>query len=276
MRIANVAGRSKLIVGEGQVDIEAATSGRFSSEPSRIFDYFDELQRWAKTISHGEEPWRPEEAGPPVPAPKQIFAVALNYVAHAAESKREVPTAPVIFTKFVSSLTGPVTTVELPEGSVDWEVELVAVVGTAARHVTAAAAWDHIAGLTLGQDLSERQLQRSGPAPQFGLAKSFAGFSPTGPLLVTPDEFDRPDDLGLGCEVNGEEVQNSRTSEMVFSIPEVVAYLSNVLTLFPGDLIFTGTPPGVGMGRTPARFLNRGDRLHSWLEGVGELQQTFA
>ena len=112
-------------------------------------------------------------------------------------------------------------------------------------------------------------------APQFGLAKSFPGFSPIGPVLVSPDEFDRPDDLGLGCDINGEEVQKGRTSDMIFSIPELVAYLSGIVTLLPGDLIFTGTPPGVGMGRTPPRFLQEGDRLHSWIEGIGELEQTF-
>jgi 2-keto-4-pentenoate hydratase/2-oxohepta-3-ene-1,7-dioic acid hydratase in catechol pathway len=136
-------------------------------------------------------------------------------------------------------------------------------------------AWDHVAGITVGQDLSERVSQYRGPAPQFGLAKSFPGFSPMGPALVTADELDNPDDLGLGCEVNGEEMQRSRTAEMIFSVSDLVAYLSGVVTLYPGDVIYTGTPPGVGKGRTPPRFLHPGDELHSWIEGVGDLNQRF-
>jgi 2-keto-4-pentenoate hydratase/2-oxohepta-3-ene-1,7-dioic acid hydratase in catechol pathway len=165
--------------------------------------------------------------------------------------------------------------VVLPDGSVDWEVEVVAVIGRVARHVAVQRAWEFVAGLMVGQDISERQLQGSGPAPQFGLAKSFPGFSPTGPVLVTPDELDWPDDLGLGCALNGEEVQKARTSDMIFTVPALVAYLSGVLTLLPGDLIFTGTPPGVGMSRTPPRFLHAGDRLISWVDGIGQLEQRF-
>jgi 2-keto-4-pentenoate hydratase/2-oxohepta-3-ene-1,7-dioic acid hydratase in catechol pathway len=132
-----------------------------------------------------------------------------------------------------------------------------------------------VAGLTVGQDLSERDLQRSGPAPQFSLAKSHRGFAPMGPCVVTVDELDRLDDLELGCEVNGVVMQKGRSSDMIFSVAELVAYLSGVVTLFPGDVIFTGTPPGVGMGRTPPRYLRNGDVLRSWVEGIGTITQTF-
>ena len=199
-----------------------------------------------------------------------------NYADHAAESGVDAPADPLVFAKYVTSLSGPISEVALPAGLVDWEVEVVAVIGALAHNVSSSVGWDYVAGLTAGQDLSERQLQLSGlPAPQFGLAKSFPGFSPTGPVLVSPEEFDRPDDLGLGCDINGEEVQKGRSSDMIFSIPELVAYLSGIVTLLPGDLIFTGTPPGVGMGRTPPCFLQEGDRLHSWIDGIGELEQTF-
>jgi 2,4-diketo-3-deoxy-L-fuconate hydrolase len=275
VRLANVGGRSKLLVDGGMVDVEKASAGRFSPDSQSNFDSLAELGSWAKTITQADEAWDPAAAGAPVPAPRQVFAVALNYAEHAAEANIDAPTGPLIFAKFVSSLTGPITEVELPPGSVDWEVELVAVIGSTTRRVGQEVAWDHVAGVTAGQDLSERELQRSGPAPQFGLAKSFPGFSPTGPALVTVDELETPDDIGLGCEVNGEEMQKGRTSHMIFSIPQLVSYLSGVVTLFPGDLIFTGTPSGVGMGRTPPRYLNDGDRLHSWIEGVGELEQTF-
>jgi 2-keto-4-pentenoate hydratase/2-oxohepta-3-ene-1,7-dioic acid hydratase in catechol pathway len=118
-------------------------------------------------------------------------------------------------------------------------------------------------------------LQRRGPVPQFGLGKSYPGFAPTGPVLVTLDEFQNPDDLAIGCEVNGQSMQDARTSNMIFSVPALVAFLSGVLTLLPGDVIFTGTPPGVGMGRNPPVFLKPGDRLRSWIEGIGELEQRF-
>jgi 2-keto-4-pentenoate hydratase/2-oxohepta-3-ene-1,7-dioic acid hydratase in catechol pathway len=275
MRMANVDSRLKLVVAGGAVDVEAASRGRFSADPRLAIDRIDELAHWSLGIHQPGEEFSPASAGPPVLAPRQVFAIGLNYADHAIESGFAAPQAPIVFAKYVTSLTGPVTDVELPEGSVDWEVEVVAVIGRAARRVRVERAWEFVAGLMVGQDISERQLQHSGPAPQFGLAKSFPGFSPTGPILVTPDELDLPDDLGIGCALNGEEVQKARTSDMIFSIPELVAYLSDVLTLLPGDLIFTGTPPGVGMGRTPQRFLRDGDRLRSWVEGIGQLEQRF-
>ncbi len=275
MRIANVAGRLTLLVGGGTVDVERASSGRFGSDPQRAFDRFTELREWAAKVTEADEAWDAAAAGPPVPSPRQVFAIGLNYAAHAAESGFHPPSHPVVFAKYLTSLSGPVTEVVLPVGSVDWEVELVAAIGKPCRNVPEARAWDHVAGLTVGQDLSERDLQRRGPAPQFSLAKSFPGFSPTGPALVTAEEVERPDDLGLGCAVNGEDVQKARTSDMLLGVAELVAYLSRIVTLLPGDLIFTGTPPGVGMGRTPPRYLQAGDRLHSWIEGLGELEQHF-
>jgi 2,4-didehydro-3-deoxy-L-rhamnonate hydrolase len=275
MRIANVNGRLKLLVGGGAADVEAASRGKFSSAPQAAYEQIPELLAWASTIREPGEAFDARMAGPPAPAPRQVFAIGLNYRDHAAESGFTAPDIPVVFTKYVSSFAGPVTEVRLPAGSVDWEVELVAVIGQLARDVPAARAWEHVAGLTVGQDLSERDLQRTGPAPQFGLAKSFPGFSPMGPSLVTPDELDPRNDLELGCEINGETMQKGRTADMIFPLVELVSYLSRIVTLYPGDVIFTGTPPGVGMGRTPPRYLQPGDRLHSWIEGIGELNQHF-
>lgn len=181
-----------------------------------------------------------------------------------------------MFTKYATSITGPVTEVALPKnGHTDWEVELVAIIGTHAYEVPEAQAWSHVAGLTVGQDISERIAQMKGPSPQFSLAKSYPGFSATGPWLVTPDEFDNPDDLELVCAVNGEQVQHARTDDLIFSVPALIARLSAVLPLLPGDVIYTGTPPGVGLGRTPQRFLAAGDELISTIEGIGELRQRF-
>lgn len=149
------------------------------------------------------------------------------------------------------------------------------VIGRQVSNVAAVDAWSYVAGVSVGQDLSERRSQHRGPAPQFSLAKSYAGFSPVGPVLVSVDELDDPGDLELGCSIDGEVVQKGRTSQMVFSVPELISRLSSTVTLLPGDLIFTGTPSGVGVGRTPPRFLNPGNVLRSWVGGVGEIEQRF-
>ena len=177
----------------------------------------------------------------------------MNYAAHAAEAGVEHPTFPPTFTKFPTCLTGPDATVELPSEFVDWEVELVVVIGRLAYEVAVGDGWRHVAGLTVGQDLSERIVQTRPPAPQFSLGKSFPGFGPIGPWVITPDELDDPDDLALGCTVNGEEVQKSRTSDLIFGVDALIHHLSSITPLLPGDLIFTGTPSGVGGTRTPPR-----------------------
>jgi 2-keto-4-pentenoate hydratase/2-oxohepta-3-ene-1,7-dioic acid hydratase in catechol pathway len=276
MRIANVGGRLSLLSGDGAVDVERASGGRFAAEPQLVYDRWAEFRSWADGITGAEPvPVDPGRLGPPAPGPRQIFAIGLNYHDHAGESGFEIPKDPLVFTKYATSLAGPRETVTLPGGSVDWEVELVAVIGAEARRVPEGRAWEFVAGLMVGQDLSEREMQHSGPAPQFGLAKSFPGFSPVGPALVTPDELDNRDDLALECDIDGEVVQRGRTSQMIFSVPELVARLSAVLPLLPGDLIFTGTPAGVGAGRKPPRFLRAGERLRSRIEGIGEIEQEF-
>ena len=213
--------------------------------------------------------------GNPVPQPRQIFAIGLNYAAHAAEASLAVPEDLTVFTKFVTALTGPYGTITLPPGTVDWEVELVAVIGRGGRNIAADTAWNHVAGISVGQDLSERTRQSNGPAPQYSLAKSHPGFGPIGPLLVTPDEFDDPDDIELGCAINGEHVQKGHTSDMVFPVPEIIARLSAITPLLPVDIIFTGTPPGVGVGRQPQRFLSPGDELLTYMRGVGEMRHQM-
>jgi 2-keto-4-pentenoate hydratase/2-oxohepta-3-ene-1,7-dioic acid hydratase in catechol pathway len=282
MRIANFGGRLTLLLADGAVDVATASDGRFGPDPQAIYEVFDDFKEWAASLGDpataGFDPATVDWAtlGAPAPAPRQVFAIGLNYRDHAAEGGfTAMPEKPTVFTKFPSSFSGPITDVQLPPGSVDWEVEVVAVISRAARDVDASRGWDYVAGLTVGQDLSERQLQMSGPVPQFGLAKSHPGFSPTGPVLVTLDELSDPDDLAIGCAVNGEEMQKARTADMIFPIPQLVAFLSSVVTLYPGDVIFTGTPSGVGGARNPPRFLNPGDELRSWVDGIGELRQRF-
>jgi len=182
---------------------------------------------------------------------------------------------PPTFTKFPTCLTGPYATVVLPPGNVDWEVELVAVMGRAAHQVPVEAAWQHVAGVTVGQDLSERVSQLIPPVPQFSLGKSFPGFGPIGPAVVTLDELPDPNDLVIGCELDGEILQKGRTSQMIFNVPRLIAHLSSVVTLLPGDIIFTGTPSGVGQARTPQRFLKPGRTLVSSIQGVGQIETTF-
>ncbi|WP_367038877.1 fumarylacetoacetate hydrolase family protein [Streptomyces sp. Je 1-332] len=278
MRIANLSGRLVLVVDGRAVDVEEASDGRFTADPQAVYERWEEFREWAAQarLPEGAD-FDPGHLDAPAPAPRQVIAAGLNYRDHAAESGFALPeNMPPVFTKFATSITGPVTQVTLPPGGhTDWEIELVAVIGSRAHHVTSEAAWDHVAGLTVGQDLSERITQLDGPAPQFSLGKSFPGFAPIGPCLVTPDEFDDPDDLGLRCTVNGEEVQKSRTSDLIFSVPELIARLSSVLPLLPGDVVFTGTPAGVGLGRDPQRWLAPGDELISTIEGIGELRQRF-
>ena len=177
--------------------------------------------------------------------------------------------------KFPSCITGPNATVELPSTSVDWEVELVVAIGRLAHRVSEDAAYDHVAGFMVGQDLSERVVQLAGPVPQFSLGKSYPGFAPLGPALTTVDELDHPDDLALGCRLGNEVLQDGRTRDLMFNVPELVSRLSQVCPLLPGDIIFTGTPSGVGNARDPKRFIPPGAVLTSTIEGLGELRNDF-
>lgn len=280
MRIVNASGRLVLEVEDGRgIDVARASNGRFDADISRIYDRWDELVSWVRHDVPDAETVEivADEVGPPSPRPRQIFAVGLNYRQHAREAGVvDLPDAPVVFTKFPSSVTGPFGVINLPRGPIDYEVELVAIVGRVASRVRAEEAMDHLAGVTIGQDLSDREMQIAGPAPQqFNLAKSFPRFSPTGPALVTLDEFSDPDDIAIGCEVNGQQVQSATTGDMIFSLSEIVEYLSSIVTLFPGDQIFTGTPSGVGWARSPRLLLGDGDTLVTTAAGIGEMRHSF-
>jgi 2-keto-4-pentenoate hydratase/2-oxohepta-3-ene-1,7-dioic acid hydratase in catechol pathway len=281
MKIINLRGRLALDVStDGQpiaVDVAKASAGRFGPDPQSVYAVWDEFADWAASLETKDaEPFEAAELGAPVPRPAQVFAIGLNYREHALEGGMGIPERPMVFTKFPAAITGPVGTVGLPPGDNDWEIELVAVIGRRADHVPADQAWSHIAGLTVGQDLSERRSQVAGPAPaQYSLAKSFRGFAPIGPAVVTPDEFPDPDNLAVKCTLNGETVQDGRTGDMIFGIAELVAHLSAVLTLLPGDLIFTGTPSGIGAVRQPPRFLLAGDVLVSSIDGIGRMRHEF-
>lgn len=271
MRVANADGQAVLVVDDGIVDIATASGGALPTDAQLLYERWDDVRALADRVQGPEQPIELSALQAPVPRPRQVFAIGMNYAAHAAEAGVEAPEFPPTFTKFPTCLTGPDATVALPSAFVDWEVELVAVIGSAAYEVEVGKGWSHVAGLTVGQDLSERIVQTRPPAPQFSLGKSFPGFGPTGPWVITPDELDDPDDLALGCTVNGEEVQKSRTSDLIFGVDALVHLLSSITPLLPGDLIFTGTPSGVGGTRTPPRFLAPGDELVSTIEGIGTI-----
>ncbi|WHZ09990.1 MAG: Fumarylacetoacetate hydrolase family protein [Burkholderiaceae bacterium] len=198
--------------------------------------------------------------GAPVGGVRQFLAIGLNYRQHAAEAGMEIPKEPVVFNKALGALAGPDDDIAMPEGSqaMDWEVELGVVIGTEARRVAIARAQEFVAGYCLANDVSERdwQLKRGG---QWVKGKSFDGFGPIGPWLVTADELPDPQRIPLTLEVNGERRQHSSTADMIFGVAEIVSYLSQCMTLLPGDVIVTGTPSGVGLGMKPPRFLARGD-----------------
>jgi 2,4-didehydro-3-deoxy-L-rhamnonate hydrolase len=275
MRLANVNGRLLADAGNGFGDVEQASEGRFGPFPRAVYDDWEAFTDWADGASlAGDAELDPATLGPPVPEPRQVFAVALNYPEHAAEGGFTAPETPLIFTKYPTCLAGARADVGLPTPMVDWEVELVAVIAKAGARVSENDAWSHVAGVTVGQDLSARDVQRRGPAPQFSLGKSFPGFGPIGPWVVSTDEFGARD-VQLECLLNGETVQSETSAEMIFSVPQLIAYISAITPLLPGDLLFTGTPSGVGARRDPPRFLRDGDELVSRIEGVGEIFQTF-
>lgn len=275
MRMANVAGRAHLVTGDRVADIAGLSAGRFPSDPMDLLARWDEVTAWARGVGAAADNGAGAVLDPgtleaPVPRPRQVFAVASNYRDRPAivDTPSDLP---VVFTKFPASVVGPYADVPLPTDTVDWEVELVVVIGRTVHAITASEAWDAVAGLTVGQDYSERTLQLGGQTKQFSLGKSFPAFGPTGPVLVTPDELPDRDDLSLRCTVNGEVVQDARTSQMIFSVPELVARLSTICTLLPGDLVFTGTPAGLGMTMKPPRYLGVGDEVRSEIAGIGEM-----
>ncbi|HEY7197169.1 MAG TPA: fumarylacetoacetate hydrolase family protein [Gaiellaceae bacterium] len=273
MRLANVDGRAHLAVNGRLVDVERASEGRLPSDPMALIGRLGELDGLAE---EGDGvPVDGARLGPPLPRPSKILACALNYRGHAEEAGLTLPDAPVLFAKLPSALAGPADDLVIPSGrdKVDWEAELVVAIARGGRNIPVAEAWSHVAGLMCGQDVSDRGEQfRS--VRQFTLAKSRDSYAPIGPFLVTPDELPNPDDIPVRCLVDGEEVQSSRTSDLIFPVAELVAFLSSWCTLEPGDLIFTGTPGGVGDSREPPRYLRPGNVVETEIEGVGSMRNA--
>lgn len=252
---------------------------------SFVFDYdenffgndgIDLLRNWLKKNVEdcpivGEQ----ERLGPPMARPSKIICVGLNYAGHARESGMELPKQPVLFFKATSAIVGPNDDLIIPRNSekTDWEVELAIVIGAKAKYVSEKDAYKHIAGYVLHNDYSERafQLEHGG---QWVKGKSADTFAPLGPFIATKDEIPDPHNLRLWLEVNGEKVQDSYTSDLIFNIPQLINHISSYMTLLPGDVISTGTPAGVGMGFKPSRYLKDGDVVKLGIDGLGTSSQT--
>jgi 2-keto-4-pentenoate hydratase/2-oxohepta-3-ene-1,7-dioic acid hydratase in catechol pathway len=213
---------------------------------------------------------------PPVPDPEKILCIGLNYADHAAETGAKLPTEPVVFCKFLTALRAHEDEIVLPKASseVDYEAELVVVIGKTGRHIPRERAFDYVAGYACGHDVSARDWQKGKPGGQWLLGKSFDSFAPLGPELVTADEVGDPGVLDIQLRLNGQVMQHSTTRQLIFPVDYLVSYLSQCVTLKPGDLIYTGTPPGVGMARKPPVWLKAGDLVEVEIEKVGKLRNS--
>lgn len=272
MKFANLNGRAVVLGTNGAVDVEEASGGAIPSDPTAAVGYWDALVELARDVAgRAGRSYEPRELGAPVPWPRQSIGIALNYRAHAMEAGFEIPEIPLLFTKFPGGLAGPNDDILVPTDTTDYEVELVVVMGRDADRVSRDEAIACIAGFAVGQDISERTVQRTRPGPQHTLAKSYRSFGPWGPAITTLDELDDPFDLRISCALNGETMQDSTTADLIFDVPALISFISTSMPLFPGDVIFTGTPSGVGSRRTPPRFLADGDELVSSIEGLGTL-----
>jgi 2-keto-4-pentenoate hydratase/2-oxohepta-3-ene-1,7-dioic acid hydratase in catechol pathway len=212
----------------------------------------------------------------PVPDPRKIVCLGLNYRDHAAESGMEIPKEPILFSKYPTALIGHQGEIVLPEVSteVDYEAEFVIVVGQGGRHIPSERAMKHVAGYTIGNDVSARDWQLHKPGKQWMVGKTFDTFAPVGPAIVTVDEVPDPHNLGIRLRLNGKTMQESNTSQLIFRVDAIIAYLSSIFTLEPGDLIFTGTPSGVGMARKPPVWLQPGDIVEVEIDGLGTLRNS--
>lgn len=281
MRFANLQGRASVIVSyngsDRVIDIDRASGGRLGSDPAVYVDLANHAALAA--LAAAADPsmcplLEPSLLGAPVPRPPKGLGVGLNYRSHAIESGRELPTEPHLFGKTNNCIAGPFDDVVAPAGrpEIDFEAEVVIVFGRTCKGATEVDAWSYLSGVTAGQDISDRGEQFRPPIKQFTIAKSYDTFGPTGPLMVTPDELVDRDALDLLGVVSGEVMQTANTSDLIFSIPALVVWLSRFMTFGPGDLVWTGTPGGVGEARRPQRFLRDGDVIETTVSGIGTMR----
>lgn len=295
MRFANIDSRASLVVhaddrGGVAIDLHEASNARLPVDPMAALTEWVQLREFVESqpvdaVPHDVEvtsarvakgsPYRRfawSDLRAPSPRPRQIFGIGLNYREHALETGTPIPQTPLTFTKFASSINDPFGDIRIDVPTADWEIELVVVIAAGGRNIPKSEAWSRTAGVTIGQDISDRVLQRATQPPQFSLGKSRAGYAPIGPWIVDASSMSSPDSLNINCRINDIQVQNSTTSDMIFSVPDLIVYLSSIVELYPGDLIFTGTPSGVGAARTPPIFLAPGDLIESTIEGIGSIR----
>ncbi len=282
MRFANLNGRAALVVADSDdvdraIDIERGTNGTLGSQPEVYVHLANHAALAELATSAVPTDWPaldPTSLGAPVPRPPKGLGVGLNYRTHALESGLTLPTEPHLFGKTDNCVCGPFDDVIAPAGrhEIDFEAEVVIAFGRTCKGASEADAWSYVAGVTCGQDISDRGEQFRLPIKQFTIAKSYDTFGPTGPFLVTPDEFDDRDALDLTGTVSGEVMQSANTSDLIFGVPALVAWLSRFMTFGPGDLVWTGTPGGVGEARKPQRFLKDGDIIETTIGRVGTMR----
>jgi 2,4-didehydro-3-deoxy-L-rhamnonate hydrolase len=282
MRFANLHHRAVIVVADSAgadhaIDIERASGGALSSDPAVYVDLDNHRALADIAASSAASEWPVLDLsglGAPVPHPPKGLGVGLNYRTHAIESGRDLPTEPHLFGKTNNCVAGPFDDVIAPAGrhEIDYEAEVVIAFGRTCKGATEADAWSYIAGVTAGQDISDRGEQFRPPIKQFTIAKSYDTFGPIGPFLVTPDELDDRDSLDVTGVVSGEVMQQANTGDLIFSIPALVVWLTRFMTFGPGDLVWTGTPGGVGEARTPQRFLLDGDVIETTVSGVGTMR----
>ena len=279
MKLANIGGRASIVIDGKALDVGQASDGKLGPGIEVLTDLavHDELRALAANAdSSALSDFDDASLGPIARSGKGI-GIALNYRGHAEESGMPIPEEPTAFGKFSSSYVGPYANIHVPSSldRVDFEAEVVVAIGARLRNVEQERVWECIAGVTAGQDVTARREQWRKPLNQFTLSKSYDTFSPCGPVLATVDEFADPDDIEIIGHVDDLEVQRGRTSELIFSIPVLVSWLSRFVTLEPGDLIFTGTPAGCGVRRTPRLYLQPGMTLTTQIPEVGTMRNPI-
>ena len=269
---ANVNGKSALISNGSFFDLEVISVGAVSADPMEALAEPETLHKFSADLESFAATGSVDDVvlGAPVPRPANSFGIGLNYQTHVDEAAMDTPEVPMVFAKLPSCITGPTSDVQMRSDECDYEGELVVVIGSGGKDIREDRAWEHVVGLTVGEDFSDRGAQFMSTPAQFTLGKSMDSFGPTGPVLVSTDSFTDPADLELRTWVNGELRQHDRTSNMIFSIPELISFISRHVTLSTGDLIFTGTPEGVGFRN--GVFLIDGDVVRTSIEGIGTLE----
>lgn len=283
MRLASIMGatgpRAAVFTGDAYVDIYA-TDFRLPATVREVLAGGPETLQAVKELAQQRFAVRASATSTrlhaPIPDPSKIICIGLNYRDHALEGGKAIPTEPVVFSKFPNTLIGHESPIILPHVSkkVDYEAELVVVIGKRGKFIAEENAMSHVAGYTIGHDVSARDWQFRGEERQWVIGKTFDTFAPCGPYLVTADEVPDPANLTIELRLNGQTMQKSSTREFIFPIGKLIAHLSQVMTLEPGDMIFTGTPPGVGAARKPPVWLRHGDEVEVEIEGLGVLKNT--